>query len=84
MPYLDDVCSADERLGALHSEGLSEAWANIYLKFAIAIDAKNRKDEETLNNLVYPDIDAGIEAFAGLRTACARQTKGQFGLNLNK
>lgn len=39
MPYLDDVCNADERLGALHSEGLSEAWANIYLKFAIAIDA---------------------------------------------
>ncbi|MED1468536.1 Gfo/Idh/MocA family oxidoreductase [Bacillus salipaludis] len=61
MPYLDDSCNADERLGALHVEGLSEAWANIYLKFAIAIDAKNRNDEETLKHLVYPDIDAGIE-----------------------
>ncbi len=30
MPYLDDFCNADERLGALHSEGLPEAWANIY------------------------------------------------------
>lgn len=61
MPYLYDACNADERLGALHAEGLTESWANIYLKFAIAIDAKNRGDEETLKNLVYPDINAGIE-----------------------
>lgn len=61
MPYLYDECNADERLGALHAEGLIESWANIYLKFAIAIDAKNRGDEETLKNLVYPDIDSGIE-----------------------
>jgi predicted dehydrogenase len=61
MPYLDESSNADERLGALHVEGLSEAWANIYLKFAIAIDAKNHGDEETLDNLVYPDINAGLE-----------------------
>jgi len=61
MPYLDAICNADERLGTLHVEGLSDSWANIYLKFAIAIDAKNRGDEETLSNLVYPDIDAGLE-----------------------
>lgn len=61
MPYLYDACNADERLGALHAEGLIESWANIYLKFAVAIDAKNRGDEETLKNLVYPDINAGIE-----------------------
>jgi hypothetical protein len=61
MPYLDEICNADERLGALHVEGLSDAWANIYLKFAIAIDAKNRGDEEILDTLVYPDINAGLE-----------------------
>ncbi|MCY8029481.1 Gfo/Idh/MocA family oxidoreductase [Bacillus inaquosorum] len=71
MPYLYGACSADERLGALHSEGLSEAWANIYLKFAIAIDAKKREDEETLNNLVYPDIDAGIEGIRWIEN-CVR------------
>ncbi|KHF39470.1 Gfo/Idh/MocA family protein [Halalkalibacter okhensis] len=61
MPYLDESCNADERLGALHVEGLSDSWANIYLKFAIAIDAKDRGDQETLDNLVYPDINAGLE-----------------------
>jgi predicted dehydrogenase len=71
MPYLEESCNADERLGALHQEGLSESWANIYLKFAIAIDAKNRGDEETLKNLVYPDINAGIEGIRWIEN-CVR------------
>lgn len=74
MPYLDEQCNADERLGALHTEGLSESWANIYLKFAIAIDAKNRNDEETLRNLVYPDIDAGIDGIRWLEN-CVRSAE---------
>jgi predicted dehydrogenase len=61
MSYLYNECNADERLGALHTEGLIEAWSNLYLKFAIAIDAKNRGDQKTLDSLIYPDIDAGIE-----------------------
>ncbi|WP_394236792.1 Gfo/Idh/MocA family protein [Niallia oryzisoli] len=71
MPYLDESCNADERLGALHQEGLSESWANIYLKFAIAIDAKNRGDEKTLNNLVYPDINAGLDGVVWIEN-CVR------------
>ncbi|MDM5336201.1 Gfo/Idh/MocA family oxidoreductase [Fictibacillus enclensis] len=71
MPYMDETCNADERLGALHQEGLSEAWANIYLKFAVAIDAKNRGDEDTLKSLVYPDIDAGIQGIRWIEN-CVR------------
>ncbi|HGE6717641.1 TPA: Gfo/Idh/MocA family protein [Serratia marcescens] len=61
MPYLDDSVLAEERLGALHTEGLAESWANIYLKFAIAISASQRGDRQTLATLIYPDIDAGLE-----------------------
>ncbi|WP_017346356.1 Gfo/Idh/MocA family protein [Pantoea sp. A4] len=71
MPYLHESALADERLGALHTEGLAESWANIYLKFAIAIDAKQRGDEETLSKLVYPDINAGIEGVRWLEN-CVR------------
>ncbi|MFP3121595.1 Gfo/Idh/MocA family oxidoreductase [Ectobacillus funiculus] len=71
MSYLDDSCNADERLGALHVEGLSDSWANIYLKFAIAMDAKNRNDEETLKNLVYPDINAGLDGIRWIEN-CVR------------
>lgn len=45
----------------------------IFMKFAIAIDAKNRGNEETLQNLIYPDIDAGLEGIRwienGVRSA---------------
>lgn len=61
MPYLDDSALAEERLGALHTEGLAESWANIYLKFAIAISASQHGDRQTLATLIYPDIDAGLE-----------------------
>ncbi|MFH8136052.1 Gfo/Idh/MocA family protein [Pantoea osteomyelitidis] len=61
MPYLDESALADERLGALHTEGLAESWANIYLKFAIAISASQRGDRQTLETLIYPDINAGLE-----------------------
>lgn len=71
MSYLYDECNEYERLGALHAEGLPESWSNIYLKFAIAIDAKMRGDEETLKNLIYPDIDAGINGIRWV-TACVK------------
>ncbi len=59
--YLDASALGDERMGALHVEGLADAWANIYLKFARAIEAKNNGDTETLKKLVYPNIDAGLD-----------------------
>ena len=71
MDYLDASCLADERLGALHVEGLSDFWANIYLKFAIAMDAKDRNDVEILQNLQYPDIDAGISGIEWIEN-CVR------------
>ncbi|MBK5458506.1 MULTISPECIES: Gfo/Idh/MocA family protein [unclassified Peribacillus] len=81
MPYLDDSCNADERLGALHVEGLSDSWANIYLKFAIAIDAKNQGDEETIKNLIYPDIDAGLEGVRWIENCVRSADKGAVWVN---
>ncbi|MGI6546334.1 MAG: Gfo/Idh/MocA family protein [Fastidiosipilaceae bacterium] len=76
MPYLYDECNEYERLGALHAEGLIESWSNIYLKFAIAIDAKKRGDQETLDNLVYPDIDAGIDGIRWVTRCVESADKG--------
>lgn len=74
MAYLDVSALEDERLGALHTEGLSESWANIYLKFAIAMDAKNRGDEEFLKNFIYPGIDAGLEGVRWIEN-CVRSAE---------
>lgn len=39
MPYLSPNALADDRIGGGHPEGLFEAWANLYRRYAQAIDA---------------------------------------------
>jgi len=57
--YGDDpgVCA---RIGGGHAEGFFESWANIYHRFALAMDAMERDDQAALDGLWYPDADAGI------------------------
>ena len=76
MLYLDPSANAAERLGALHTEGLTESWANIYLKFALAIDATRRGDERALAELVYPDIDARLEGVRWLENCVRSADRG--------
>ncbi|MBC3384120.1 Gfo/Idh/MocA family oxidoreductase [Pseudomonas sp. SWRI179] len=61
MGYLHPDARQDDRIGGGHPEGLFEAWSNLYRRFALAMDAANRGDSETLAALRYPDIDAGVE-----------------------
>lgn len=69
--YLVPEAQATERLGALQATGLMDSWANLYELFAAAMDAKNRGDEETLKNLVYPDLEHGIDGIRWIN-ACAK------------
>ena len=71
MPYLDELAKEDERLGALHYEGLIESWANCYTRFAMAMDAKDRGDQEALDKIIYPDLQAGIDGVKWVN-ACAK------------
>jgi len=59
MPYLEEESLAVDRMGALHTEGLGDSWANIYLWIAQAIDAKARGDGDFLKTHHYPGIEAG-------------------------
>jgi predicted dehydrogenase len=61
MGYLAAEGVVDDRIGAGHPEGLFEAWANLYYRFAIAMDATDRGDTKRLANLRFPDITAGVE-----------------------
>lgn len=76
MPYLYPEGLEDERLGALHQEGLAESWSNIYLRFAIAMDAKNRGDEDFLKDFVYPGIDAGLEGVRWIENCVRSANQG--------
>ncbi|MFC5589928.1 Gfo/Idh/MocA family protein [Sporosarcina soli] len=83
MDYLDETVNAYERLAALHQEGLSDAWANLYLNIAIAIDAKERGDEETLNKLIYADINAGVEGVRWVETCVRSAENGSVWVNFD-
>lgn len=71
MPYLEPESLAVDRMGALHTEGLGDSWANIYLWIAQAIDARQRGDEAFLKTHHYPGIDAGTEGVRWLEN-CVR------------
>jgi predicted dehydrogenase len=71
MPYLHDAALADDRIGTGHAEGLFEAWANLYDRFAIAMEATDRGDAARLAALRYPDIAAGVEGVRWV-AACVR------------
>ena len=61
MDYLHPAALAEDRIGAGHPEGLFEAWANLYDRFAIAMEATDRGDLDRLAQLRYPDVAAGVE-----------------------
>jgi len=54
MPYLNATARDEDRVGAGHPEGLFDAWANLYRRFAAAILGVPRA-------LPYPGIEAGLE-----------------------
>ncbi|KAB7575749.1 Gfo/Idh/MocA family oxidoreductase [Verminephrobacter sp. Larva24] len=61
MDYLHPDALHDDRIGAGHPEGLFEAWSNLYYRFALAMDATDRRDAKALSGIRYPDIHAGLE-----------------------
>jgi predicted dehydrogenase len=75
MPYLEDESLAVDRMGALHTEGLGDSWANVYLWIAQAIDAKTRGDAAFLKTHHYPGIEAGTEGVRWLEN-CVRSAEG--------
>ena len=50
-----------DRVPSGHPEGFFEAWANLYQRYGLAIDAALRDDNNATQKIWYPDIDAGIE-----------------------
>ncbi|WP_026691954.1 Gfo/Idh/MocA family protein [Peribacillus kribbensis] len=59
MDYLYPGSLADDRIGGGHPEGLFEAWSNLYTRFAKAMAAVDQG--ETLENIWYSGIEAGVE-----------------------
>lgn len=61
MTYLHPNALHDDRIGAGHPEGLFDAWSNLYYRFALAMEAADRRDAHALRDIRYPGIEAGVE-----------------------
>ncbi len=61
MGYLHAETLGDDRISGGHPEGLFEAWANLYERFALAIEAHDDGAPERVAGLRYPGVEAGIE-----------------------
>lgn len=83
MPYLEGESLAVDRMGALHTEGLGDSWANIYLWIAQAIDATRRGDEAFLRSHHYPGIEAGTEGVRWLENCVRSADAGSAWVDFN-
>jgi predicted dehydrogenase len=61
MDYLYPEARIDDRIGGGHPEGLFEAWANLYRRFGFAINNERGLAPAGIEDLVFPDVDAGLE-----------------------
>lgn len=61
MGYLHPHALREDRIGAGHPEGLFDAWSNLYARFALGMDATDRGDAQTLRQIRFPDVHAGVE-----------------------
>jgi predicted dehydrogenase len=59
--YLHLEALEDDRMSSGHAEGLFESWANLYRRFAIAMDLSECGDYENLKNYWYPNVHDGAE-----------------------
>ena len=57
--YLYPEARVEDRIGGGHAEGLFEVWANLYRRFAVAMDAANNGEE--YGDFWYPNVESGAQ-----------------------
>ena len=74
MGYLDQSALDEDRIGGGHPEGLFEAWSNLYRRFALAMAAIDKGDENNIEDMWFPDVRAGYEGVRWIEN-CVRSAK---------
>ncbi len=60
--YLYPQARVEDRIGGGHAEGLFEAWANLYRRFAVAMDAVNNgSSNDEYGDFWYPSVESGAQ-----------------------
>ena len=61
--YQDEEAITDDRMGGGHVEGLFESWANLYRRFAIAMDRVDHGEQSNavMDSFWFPNIRDGAQ-----------------------
>jgi len=71
--YLYPEARVEDRIGGGHAEGLFEAWANLYRRFAVAMqDADNGE----YGDFWYPSVEAGAQGIKWIEKCVESAVKG--------
>lgn len=76
MPYIDASINEDDRIGGGHPEGLFESWANLYKRWALAIDAALNNEHDKVKDLWYPSVVDGYEGVKWVEKCVESADKG--------
>jgi predicted dehydrogenase len=76
MDYLYPEALEEDRIGGGHVEGLFESWANLYRRFALAMDAAERRDYDSLKAIWYPSAHNAAEGVRFVNKCVESADKG--------
>ena len=81
--FRDEEMVDGDRMGAGHAEGLFEAWANIYRRFALAMDRVNKgvKASKVMDSLWFPSIRDGAEGVRFVEKCVSSADQGSVWVN---
>ena len=71
--YLYPEARVEDRIGGGHAEGLFEAWANLYRRFAVAMAGA---DQGVYGDFWYPSVEAGAQGVKWIEKCVESADKG--------
>ncbi len=78
--YLYPEARVEDRIGSGHAEGLFEAWANLYRRFAVAMQGT---DHNEYGDFWYPSVEAGAQGIKWIEKCVESAENGSSWVNYN-
>lgn len=78
--YLYPEARVEDRIGGGHAEGLFEAWANLYRRFAVAMQGT---DHNEYGDFWYPSVEAGAQGIKWIEKCVESAENGCSWVNYN-
>ena len=78
--YLYPEARVEDRIGGGHAEGFFEAWANLYRRFAVAMQGT---DHNEYGDFWYPSVEAGAQGIKWIEKCVESAENGSSWVNYN-